>query len=262
MQVFVGDELQEFAPPLGGGEALAAELEHGPMVVLQAPITLLEKVKHEQIRVPGGVLLPHEAATGQAHLLHIPQPGGISRWISPPAHPAVGNGCHRKEVLPMGTHFDGTVDEGIEICSLPELWPHLGQAEKGIPSFRKQQLQPMGSPPGPFDLQGDPSQGKKTVLAVQVAGADRELSGLNGVADLDRIQLLKLEEPAGGCQSSGGQKMGALPDLKTLKGANVVPDQIGARRPAGEAQLQAPLGGHKAEFGVNQVLLGRPQIKA
>jgi hypothetical protein len=137
----------------------------------------------------------------------------------------------------MGTHLDGTVDEGIEMSSPPELCPHLGKTEKGIPSLRKQQLQVMGRPSGPFDFQGDASQGKKTVLAVQVAGAHRKLRGLDGVAHLDLIQLLEVEEPAGGCESSGGQRMGALPDLQALKGANIIPDQIGTRRPAREAQL-------------------------
>jgi hypothetical protein len=173
MEVFVGHQLEKFAPTLGCGEPPTAELEHGPMVVLQAPISLLKKVKHKQIGVARGALFPHQAATGQAHLFHIPKPGGIGRWISlSPAHPAMGNGCHRKGVLLMGTHFDGTVDQDIEGCSSPDLSLHVGKAEKGLPSLRKQQLQVMGSPPGPFDLQSYAREGQKTVLAVQVASAD------------------------------------------------------------------------------------------
>jgi hypothetical protein len=97
----------------------------------------------------------------------------------------MGNGCHRKGVLPMGTHFDGTVDQDIEGGSPPELCPHLGKAEKGFPPLWKQQLQVMGSPPGTFDLQGHAREGQKTVLAIQVASADREFRGLNGVSHLD-----------------------------------------------------------------------------
>jgi hypothetical protein len=43
---------------------------------------------------------------------------------------------------------------------------------------------------------------------------------------------------------------------------HIVPDQVRARCPAREAQLQAPLGGHEAEFNVDKMLLRRPQIKA
>jgi hypothetical protein len=56
--------------------------------------------------------------------------------------------------------------------------------------------------------------------------------------------------------------MGALPDHQPLKMTHIVPDQVRARCPAREAQLQAPLGGHEAEFNVDKMLLRRPQIKA
>ena len=97
MEIFVGHQLEKFASSLGCGEPPSAELEHGAMVVFQPSIPLVEKVKDEQIGVPWRAFLPHQAATGQAHLLHMPQPGWIGCRIPPQLTQRWGTSATAKE---------------------------------------------------------------------------------------------------------------------------------------------------------------------
>jgi hypothetical protein len=174
----------------------------------------------------------------------------------------MGHPRHLKDLLPMGAHFHGAIHEGIKALRSPALRPHLGKAQEGPPPFRKEQLKLMGLPPRPFNLQGHGGKGQEAMVTVEMAGADGEFRGLDGIADLQGGQVVELHKPARGCHTPSRKALLALPHLQALQVAHVIANEIGTRGPARASQVHAWLPGLKAEQGADEVLLRCPEVEA
>ena len=68
----------------------------------------------------------------------------------------------------------------------------LWQGHERIPAGRKAELQPVGRPTLPLQLQNHGCQGQKAVVAIEMAGAHRELGGQHRVADFNWFEAGQL----------------------------------------------------------------------
>ena len=269
MQVFVGHQLQQAPIALGLLQALAAVHQHRAVVVFQPAVALIQQVQHEAVGVAGGALLPHQPATAQAHLLHIPDQVGktlqqprITATPIPPGDPPVGDATHLEVQAAVGARLDGGVHQLIEIAGDPAPLGVLRQGHEGRPALRQLHLDPVGRPPFPLHLQHHGRQGQKGVLLIHVAGAHRQLGGHHPVGHGDRTRLgVAVQLPAGGGAAAQGQAGARLHHLEGLQLADVIADQVGARRPGGQLQPQPSPLGHDRELDPQQVPLGVAAIE-
>ena len=123
-----------------------------------------------------------------------------------------------------------------------------------------------------FHLQHHRRQGQKAMGAVEMAGAHRELGGLNRVANRDRLALgwhfrrpvLRTgaqHAPLGRCQPLQQQRPAALAHLQPLQMAHVVANQIGAGSPGRQAQQERPLARRQADPHLHQLTAGGGKIE-
>ena len=137
----------------------------------------------------------------------------------------------------------------------------LRQGHEGLPPGRQLEPQAVGRPALPLQLQGHRCQGQKAVVAVEVAGAHRELRGKHRVADLEGLKAGQLQLPAAGTGTPGLKAAAGLSHRQRLQLADVIPDQVGAWGPGGQGQAQAGTAWGVEEADPHQVLVTGCEIQ-
>ena len=96
-------------------------------------------------------------------------------------------------------------------------------------------LQPVGRPALALHLQHHRRQGKKAVVAIEMASAHGELRSQDPVTDPQRLPnpASQVQLPTGRSQAPDRAGLVAAQHLQALEMAHVVADQIGARGPGG-----------------------------
>ena len=152
-----------------------------------------------------------------------------------PGDPAVGHAADGKAVAAVGAELQGGIDQLVEIAGQPGAIAVLGQGYEGLPIGWLADLKPMGGPALPLHLQHHGRQGKKTVVAIEVAGAHGQLRGhelvVNPQGFSDPARQVHL--PARRTQAPDRAGPASAEHLKTFQMAHVVADQVGAGGPGG-----------------------------
>ena len=122
----MGDQLQQLPVAVLRFQVPAAVDENGAVVVLKTAVTLIQQMQDEEIVRTGGNALPHQSATGPTDLFDVVEklrvPAGEPRFgggVGKPGDPTMGHAVNREVVLLMGTRFERTVDEVIQVRRQP-----------------------------------------------------------------------------------------------------------------------------------------------
>ena len=119
----------------------------------------------------------------------------------------------------------------------------------------------MGTPALPLQLQHHPCQWEKAMIRIEVGCTHREFNRHHPIADLQlQPGWIGADLPAGRTQTPCLEPLLSLANLEPLELADVVADQIGPRRPAGElqpharqARLQTKTDAHPVAGGIAQI---------
>jgi len=173
----------------------------------------------------------------------------------------MGHPRHCEGVLVQGAGLHRAVDQLVEITGSPLVRPAAGQGHKALPTLRQRQAELMGRPALPLHRQGHGGQGQEAVLIAELAGAHRELGGLDPVGHHHRLQGWELQLPARHPRAAGQQLAFALVHRQAFQLAHVIANQVGARRPGGQGQAQVGALGLQGQPRLHQVAGGLAQIQ-